>query len=269
MLAAVGGEPHLLVERDGPVVTLTMNRPQARNAFSAEMLGRMLDAWEMIDADQDIRVAILTGAGGHFSAGADLKTMFSRDPADEWTERFSGDADLAWKALLRNHRLSKPLIAAVEGYAVAGGTEILQATDIRVAGEGATFGIAEVTRGLFPLAGSTVRLRRQIPYAKAMEILLTGEFVSARQAERMGLIGRVVPDGEALAEARRIADVIAANAPLAVQAVKRSVQESEGLPEEEALKVELEIGLSIFSTEDAREGTRAFAEKRPPRFTGR
>src|SRR5206468_10451413 len=187
--------PHLLVERDGPIVTLTMNRPQARNAFSAEMLGRMLDAWQMIDADPEVRVAILTGAGGHFCAGADLKTMFANDPSDEWAKRFSTDADLAWKALLRHHRLTKPLIAAVEGYAVAGGTEILQATDIRVAGESAKLGVVEVTRALFPVGGSTVRLRRQIGYTKAMELLLTGDTISAAEAERLGHIGRVVPDG--------------------------------------------------------------------------
>jgi enoyl-CoA hydratase len=176
---------------------------------------------------------------------------------------------LAWKALLRHHRLTKPLIAAVEGYAVAGGTEILQATDIRVAGEGATFGVVEATRGLFPLGGSTVRLRRQIGYTKAMELLLTGATISATEAERIGLIGRVVRDGEALDTALQIADRVARNAPLAVQAVKRSVQATEGLPEEEALKIELEIGLPIFGTDDAKEGTRAFKEKREPRYEGR
>jgi len=261
---------HLLVERHGPIVILTMNRPEVRNAFSPSMLGRMADAWDEIDGDPDVRVAILTGAGGTFCAGADLKAMRSQpEPGDEYARRLRDNAEMAWKALLRHYRLRKPLIAAVEGYAVAGGTEILQATDIRVAGEGAIFGVTEVRRGLFPLGGSTVRLRRQIPYTKAMEILLTGDNLTAAEALDLGLIGRVVPDGQALDEALKIADRIARNGPLAVQAIKRSVQETEGLPETEALKIELEIGTPIFATEDAKEGPRAFAEKREPRFTGR
>jgi enoyl-CoA hydratase len=262
-------QPHLLIERDGPTVVATMNRPDARNALSSEMVVRLADAWETIDADETIRVAILTGAAGHFCAGADLKAMAGGYGDNEWTQRSRSDPEIPWRALLRHHRLTKPLLAAVEGYAVAGGTEILQATDIRIAGRSAMFGIAEVRRGLFPIGGSTVRLRRQIGYAKAMEILLTGELFSADEALRIGLINRVVEDGEALAEARKIASVIAANAPLSVQAVKRSVQETEGLPEAEAMKVELEIGLPIFGTEDAREGPKAFKEKRPPNFRGR
>jgi enoyl-CoA hydratase len=157
----------------------------------------------------------------------------------------------------------------VEGPAIAGGTEILQATDIRVAGESATFGVAEVRRGLFPLGGSTVRLRRQIPYTLAAEMLLTGKTITAQEALSYGLIGSVVPDGTALARAREIAADIAAAGPLAVQAVKRSLVETEGLPEDEALKIELEIGMPVFATEDGREGPRAFAEKRPPNFVGR
>jgi enoyl-CoA hydratase len=261
--------PHLLVDRDGPVVTLTMNRPEARNALSSEMVVRMADAWEEINADASVRVAILTGAGGHFSAGADLKAMAGGYGESEWTARTRADPEIPWKALLRHLRLRVPLIAAVEGYAVAGGTEILQATDIRIAGESARFGITEATRGLFPVGGSTVRLRRQIPYTLAAEILFTGELISARRAYEIGLIGRVVPDGQALAEARRVAARIAENGPLAVQAIKRSLQETEGLPEAEALRVELQIGLPIFATEDAREGPRAFAEKRKPIFRGR
>jgi enoyl-CoA hydratase len=260
---------HLIVQREGHVVTLIMNRPEARNAFGAEMLVRLADAWDLIDGDDDVRVAILTGAGGHFCAGSDLKAMANGYKDDEWAARFKKEPELHWKSLLRHYRLKKPLIAAVEGTAIAGGTEILQATDVRVAGQSARFGVSEARWGLFPLGGSTVRLRRQIPYTQAMEILLTGKHVTADEALRIGLIGRVVPDGQALVEARRIAEQIAANGPLAVQAIKRSVQETEGLSEEEALAKELEIGQPIFRTEDAREGPRAFGEKRKPEFKGR
>jgi len=263
------GVEHLTVDRDGGVMVLTMSRPEARNAFSAQMLARMEDAWVEAEADDAVRAVILTGAGGTFCAGADLKSMFSPDPDDPWARRFAEDSDLAWRALLRHRRFSKPLLAAVEGACIAGGTEILQATDIRVAGESARFGISEVRWGLFPLGGSTVRLRRQVPYCNAMEILLTGDHLPAAEALRIGLINRVVPDGEALDEARRIAARIAANGPLAVRAVKRSVQETEGRPEKEALRIEMEIGLQVFASEDAREGPRAFAEKRPAEFRGR
>ncbi len=165
--------------------------------------------------------------------------------------------------------MKKPLIAAVEGTAVAGGTEILQGTDIRIAGTSAKLGVAEAKWGLFPLGGSTVRLRRQIPYTLAMDLLLTGRHITAEEALRIGLIGRVVPDGQALPEARKVAEQIAANGPLAVQAIKRSVIETEGLPEKEALARELEIGWPILSTEDAKEGPRAFMEKRKPEFKGK
>ncbi|MEE9609197.1 MAG: crotonase/enoyl-CoA hydratase family protein, partial [Myxococcota bacterium] len=215
--------PHLLVEREGPVVIVTLNRPERRNALSAEMLVRMYDAWVMISEDPTVRVGIVTGADGNFCSGADLKAMAAGQQADaRWAERMGDEADLAWKALLRHYRPTKPLIAAVEGYAIAGGTEILQAMDIRVAAETATFGIAEVRRGLFPLGGSTVRLRRQIPYTVAAELLLTGRFVPAKEALEIGLIGHLVPEGQALAKAKEIAEQIAENGPLAVQAVLRS-----------------------------------------------
>ena len=263
------GEEHLLVERDGPVTLLTLNRPEARNAFSPQMLTRLEDAWVDAEADDAVRVVILTGAAGQFCAGADLKTMFNPDASDPSTRRYREDADLAWRALLRHRRFPKPLIAAVEGSCIAGGTEILQSTDIRIAARGARFGISEVRWGLFPLGGSTVRLRRQIPYCRAMEILLTGRHVPAREALEIGLINRVVPDGQALASAREVALQIAENGPIAVQAIKRSVLATEGLPEAEALALELEIGQPVFESEDAKEGPAAFAAKRKPEFKGR
>jgi enoyl-CoA hydratase len=265
----VADNPHLIVQREGHVVTVIMNRPEARNAFGAEMLVRLADAWDMIDGDDGVRVAILTGAAGHFCAGSDLKAMAGGWKDDEWAARFKDDPELHWKGLLRARRLKKPLVAAVEGTAIAGGTELLQATDVRVAAAGAKFGLAEPRWGLFPLGGSTVRLQRQIPYTMAMEILLTGKTFGAEEALRIGLIGRVVPDGQALPEARRVAEQIAENGPLAVQAIKRSVQESAGLTEAEGLKKELEIGWPILKTEDAKEGPRAFAEKRKAEFKGK
>ena len=263
-------EPHLLYERDGHVAIVTMNRPAAKNALSGEMLVRMYDAWVEIDEDPELRVGILTGAGGTFCSGMDLKA-FAGGHAGRRTRSRSGSrrtADLHWKALLRHFRPRKPLIAAVEGFALAGGTEILQGTDIRVAGESAVFGITEVARGLFPLGGSTVRLRRQIPYTIAAEMLLTGRRVPAAEAKEIGLIGHVVPDGTAMEKAREIADQIAANAPLSVQAVLRSLREGAEMTEADALANELELGWPIFATKDAKEGATAFAEKRPANFQG-
>ncbi len=264
----------LLISREGPVVILTMNRPEAKNAINPEMLCRMADAWDMIDANDDIRVAILTGAENTFCAGADLDKLVGamlrgQPPADEFEKRCRDNPDVIFKGLLRSQPLAKPLIAAVEGVCIAGGTEILQGTDIRVAAEGATFGISEVRWGLFPMGGSTVRLQRQIPFTKAMEVLLTGDHYPAAEALSMGLIGRVVPDGETLAVAREIAARIAANGPLAVRKVKQSVIETGFLPESEAMQIETRIGAEVFASEDAREGPKAFKEKRTPQFQGR
>jgi enoyl-CoA hydratase len=254
---------HLTFEVRGSTAIVTMNRPEAKNSLSLPMLVGMADAWVEVDENDDIRCAILTGAGGTFCSGMDLKGGGSAE-SDKYRPRMEADPDLHWKALLRHYQPKKPLIAAVEGWAVAGGTEILQATDIRVAGESAKFGVFEARRGLFPLGGSTVRLRRQISFTMAMDLLLTAREVSAAEALQIGLIGRVVPDGTALDEALAIAEVIAANGPLAVEAIKRSVRETEGMSEEEGLARELEIGWPIFTTEDAAEGQKAFAEKRPP-----
>lgn len=261
-------EPHLLVEKQGHVLTLTMNRPEAKNAMGMEMLARLADAWDQLDADPELRVAILTGAGGVFSAGADLKSMHAPDPDSPWTRRFAEQPNLHWKSFLRDHRPSKPVIAAIEGIAFGGGTEIIQGTDIRVAGRSTKFGITEAKWGLFPLGGSTVRLPRQIPFTKAMEMLLTARPIDAEEAWRVGLIGTIADDGKALEVARGMAEAIAANGPLAVQAIKRSAWEAWGMPQDEALANELKIGWPVFESKDAREGTRAFAEKRTPEFKG-
>jgi len=278
-------EPHLLTERVGHALVVTMNRPEARNALSGEMLAGMSEAWDRVNEDRDIRVAVLTGAGGAFCAGADLKAMTEMHPGDSFrsdqeaaaagdgdavaASRTTGIADGVIKPLLKGFRLTKPLIAAVEGAAVAGGTEILQATDIRVAGESARFGVSEVRWSLFPLGGSTVRLRRQVPYTLAADILLTGRHLRAPEAKEIGLIGHVVPDGQALERALEIAETICANGPVAVQAVLRALRETESLPEDEAMKVESRIGMEVFMSQDAKEGPRAFMEKRTPVFEGR
>jgi enoyl-CoA hydratase len=255
-----------LVERQGHVLIVTMNRPHARNALSGPMMSIMKAAWDEVDGDPTIRACVLTGAGDTFCAGADLKAMTSSHPGDSFAK---GGWDLSViEPLLKGRRLTKPLIAAVEGAAIAGGTEILQATDIRVAGESARFGVSEARWGLYPLGGSAVRLPRQIPYTVAAELLLTGRHITAAEALSIGLIGHVVPDGQALTKALELATLIAANGPLAVQAILRTIRETEGMPEDDAFKVDARIGTEVFGSTDAKEGPRAFAEKRKPEFTG-
>ena len=262
-------EPHLLLERDGEVAVVTLNRPDQRNALSMEMMVRMYGAWVECDDDDGIRAVVVTGAGGNFCAGMDLKAFAGGFENDEWQQHFADDPDLHWKALLRHYKPSKPLIAAVEGYAIAGGTEILQALDIRVAAETATFGITEVCRGLFPLGGSTVRMSRQIPYTLAAEYLLTGRHIPAPEAREVGLIGHLVPEGQALDKALEIGHQIAANAPLSVQAVLRSLRETREMTETDGLAFELELGYPIIGTDDAKEGASAFKDKRDPVWQGR
>ncbi|MGP3981799.1 crotonase/enoyl-CoA hydratase family protein [Streptomyces sp. KR80] len=261
----MGATQHLDVRREGATLMLTLNRPEAKNALSLPMLVGLYDGWLEADEDDGIRSIVLTGAGGTFCAGMDLKALAGQGmDGQQYRDRMKADPDLHWKAMLRHHRPRKPVIAAVEGHCVAGGTEILQGTDVRIAGESATFGLFEVRRGLFPIGGSTVRLPRQIPRTHALEMLLTGRPYTAGEAERIGLIGRVVPDGTALERALEVAELINANGPLAVEAVKASVYECAELTEAQGLKVELERGWPIFDTADAKEGSRAFAEKRPP-----
>jgi enoyl-CoA hydratase len=263
--------PAVIVEKDAHVLTVTLNRPEKRNAVNCEVMCLLYDAWRDLDADDDLRCAILTGAGNTFCAGMDLSEipkLSSGKPDSEWMERVMQEPEVIYGAWLKTYRPTRPVILAAEGFARAGGTEILQGTDIRVAGESAVFGVTEVQRGLFPMAGSTVRLRRQIPYAIAAEMLLCGEDLPAKRALELGLINRVVPDGQALSAAREIAARIAENGPLAVKAILATLRSTETLSEEEAFTVEQQHGMKVMTSKDAIEGPRAFLEKRKPVFRG-
>jgi enoyl-CoA hydratase len=265
-------EPAVIVEKDGHVLTVTLNRPEKRNAINCEAMCRLWDAWHELDRDDELRVAILTGTGDTFCSGMDLSEigkLMSGKADNPWMERVFQDMPIIYGAWLKTYRPTKPVILAAEGFARAGGTEILQGTDIRVAGESAVFGVTEVQRGLFPMAGSAVRLRRQIGYAVAAEMLLCGEDLPAKRAYELGLVNHLVPDGQALAKAREIAARIAQNGPLAVKAILATLRETETLPEAEAFAIEQSHGMTVMASEDAKEGPRAFLEKRPPVFMGR
>ena len=264
--------PAVLVEKDEHVLTVTLNRPEKRNAVNSEVMCRLYDAWLRLDEDDDLRCAILTGVGKTFCAGMDLSEipkLRSGKADNEYMERVMKEPEVIFGAWLKTYRPTKPVILAVEGFARAGGTEILQGTDIRVAGQSAMFGVTEVQRGLFPMAGSAVRLRRQLPYAIAAEMLLVGDDLPAARALELGLINHVVPDGQALAKAREIAQRISQNGPLAVKGILATLRATETLSEEEAFVIEQQHGMVAMASEDAVEGPRAFLEKRKPVFKGR
>jgi enoyl-CoA hydratase len=265
---------HLLVDVSDGVMTLTMNRPEARNALSPQMLVRLAEAWYEFRDTKDLRVAILTGAGDEdFCAGGDLKLTMplvtgARQPEDEWDHRLLGNLTQFTDAILRGFELYKPVIAAVNGNALGGGTEMTNACDLRVASEHAVFGTPEAKVGLIPGGGSISRLPRQVPYAKAMEMLMLGESFSAQEALVMGLVNYVVPPRELMTKAREVARRLAENGPLAVRKIKEGVVRTSGLPLDQALKIEDEVSVAVLTSRDAREGPRAFKEKRKPKFTG-
>jgi enoyl-CoA hydratase len=239
------------------------------------MVIQLAEAWTDFRDDGEARVAILTGAGDRaFCAGADLGRLIplitgARKPDDDWDERLLGDPSIVQAALLREFEMYKPVIAAINGFALAGGTEIIQVTDLRLAVPHAELGLSEVMRGLFPAGGSTVRLARQIPHCKAMEILLTGRSMGAEEAHRIGLINEIVAPDELLPRAEELARRLADNGPLAVRTIKESVLRTSGLPLEDALRIETECATRVFSSEDAIEGPLAFMQKRKPLFKGR
>ena len=245
--------------REG-VLTITIDRPRARNAMTLAAARAIAAALDRLDDDDELRVGILTGAGGHFCAGMDLKGFLRGERPSIEGRGFGG---------LTTKPPRKTLIAAVEGYALAGGFELVLACDLIVAAEDAQFGIPEVKRGLAATAGGLLRLPRQLPHRVALELALTGEMFPATRAHALGLVNRLAAPGQAVEEAHRLARVIAANGPLSVAATKRVVQESRDWPIEEMWARQAALTEHIFGSDDAREGSAAFAEKRPPVWRGR
>lgn len=249
----------LLSEARGPVLVLTLNRPHARNAFNAALSQALSDALDRFDEDSALRVAVLTGAGGSFSAGMDLKALLKGERA--FSAKRGGFG-------IMTHPPEKPLIAAVEGPAVAGGFELALCCDLIVATEASKFGLPEVKRGLVAVGGGLFRLPRRVPYHVAAELALTGELWPAARMAELGLLARVVPAGTALGAALELATQIAANAPLAIAATKQILATSVDLAESEAWARQGEIAARALTSEDAKEGARAFAEKRAPVWRG-
>ncbi len=249
----------VLVTVDDGVAVVTINRPQARNAVNGEVARGLARATDELDARSDVRVLILTGAGGSFCAGMDLKGFLAGDVPTVAGRGFGG---------ITERPPAKPVIAAVEGYALAGGFELVLACDLVVASEAAVFGLPEVTRGLVAGAGGLLRLPRRIPYHLAMEIALTGEHVPAARLRDAGLVSRLVTAGQALAGARELAVRVARGAPLALAASKRVIVESADWARADAFARQGEIIGPVFTSADAMEGAAAFAEKRAPAWRG-
>lgn len=253
---------NILVDTDGAVAVVTLNRPQVLNALSQATMNELVEALEALDRDAAIRCVVLTGSERAFAAGADVTEMARATPVDLLAAyRF-----LQWE---RIRKISKPLIAAVRGYALGGGCELSMLCDMIVAGEGARFGQPEINIGIMPGAGGTQRLTRAIGKARAMELILTGRHMTAEEAYAAGLVTRVVPDELVLDEARRLAREIAAKPPLAVRLAKQSVLRAFEVSLEAGLEFERQAFYLLFATEDKTEGIEAFLAKRPPAFKGR
>jgi len=253
-------EPEVLVQHEDGVVVITINRPQQRNAVNRAVSYGVCAAVDELDARPDLRVGILTGAGGTFCSGMDLRAFLAGERPSTEGRGFAGIVE---------QPPAKPIIAAVEGAAVAGGFEVALACDLVVAAENARFGLPEVKRGLVAAGGGLLRLPRRVPYHLAMEWALTGEYISAERAAQVGLVNRLVAPGTAAAEATGLARAIAANGPLAVAATKRIIVESAEWPREEQFARQRAISEPVRASADAREGALAFREKRAPRWQGR
>lgn len=256
------------------IALITLNRPSARNALNPELVVSLAEAWRKVRDDDDVRVAVLTGTGSVFCSGADLGELIpiisgAKTPKDDWDTQVAENSRLIYEALLRNFDTEKPVISAIQGHAIAGGMEIVQGTDIRIAASGVKLGVQEVKWAIFPGGGSTVRLPVQMPFAKAMELLLTGDTISSEEALDLGFLNYVVPEEEVIPKAMEIAAKIAANGPIAVKAIRASARACLGLQEKEALRLENKYSAPVFMTQDAREGPKAFMEKRKPVYVGK
>jgi enoyl-CoA hydratase len=249
----------VLTEASDGVAVITINRPEARNAVNGAVARGIAAALDEFDANKDVRVLILTGAGGTFSAGMDLKGFLAGDSPSVQDRGFGGIVE---------RPPAKPIIAAVEGYALAGGFELTLSCDLVVAGEDAKFGLPEVRRGLVAGAGGLLRLPRRIPYHLAMEIALSGEHFPAARLHEAGLVNKLVPAGQALSAAKELAARLALGGPLALIATKRVITESADWPAAESFRRQGEIITPVFTSADAREGALAFAEKRAPVWRG-
>lgn len=253
---------------DGHVFIMTLNRPESMNAFSSDLIAAVGEAFQRFATDGDLRVAIMTGAGDRaFSAGADLKEMASRN-ADSGPQR-NTFWDQPVPQLYRGLELWKPVIAAVNGFALGGGCETAMACDIRIASEQASFGLPEVARGIIPGAGGTQRMPRLVPFGIALELLMTGRRIDAQEAYRIGLVNHVVPHDQLMDKALEVAREIEVNAPLAVAAAKESAYRGVNTTLQEGLRIENFESQAIRFTDDAKEGPRAFAEKREANYQGR
>lgn len=258
----------ILYQQDERVVTITIDRPQAMNSIDPDTHQELIEAWLRFRDDPEAWVAILTGAGEKaFSAGADLKKLIPQ--AFGGRDRGRGHNDYGLGGITRGLEIWKPLIAAVNGHALAGGLELVLACDLRVAAEHATFGLTEVRWAIMPGAGGTQRLPRAVPLAKAMEMILMAETIGAAEAQRLGLVNAVVPLAELLPTARRWARTLCERGPLAVRAAKEAIVRGLSLPLADGLRLEAFLSGTLRGTEDAVEGPRAFAEKRKPVFKGR
>ncbi len=254
----------LRYDTDGSIAYLTFDRPEAHNAVDPEMMREFEERIFEFDSDASLAVAIITGAGDKaFCAGADLRETTPRVVSQE-IESTPTRRVLTLKGV----EIWKPIIAAVNGYCLGGGTELLLGTDIRVAADHATFGLPEVRWGLTARGGGTVRLLRQVPHAVAMEMLLTGERIGAARAYEIGLVNKVVPLAELMPAAEAYAHRIRENGPLSLRAIKESSHRIDGMPLVTAYEIDFELTKGVFSSEDAQEGPRAFMEKRMPRFRG-